>query len=176
VASWGQTPLEWSANMNARAVADLLLASGGGSLGLWTASALGRTDVVEGLLTASRSSEVAGRPLRKGADLSGWPPDSPFRTGDAVSDAFYIACRNGHTAAMRLLLARGAKVDATGYFGASALHWGAAGGHTEVVEALLDAGADPRLRDPKFDATPAAWAREHGHVGLAEVLDRAASS
>jgi hypothetical protein len=45
------------------------------------------------------------------------------------------------------------------------------GGHLDVVELLLGAGADPKVRDPKFGSDVAGWAREGGHRTLAEYLE-----
>jgi Ankyrin repeats (many copies) len=40
----------------------------------------------------------------------------------------------------------------------TALHLAAAHGHVEVVPLLLDAGADPRIRDSKHDGDAFGWA------------------
>lgn len=50
------------------------------------------------------------------------------------------ACRAGHAEVAHLLLANGAGVLGARKDDASALHEAAAGGHVEVVEALLDRG------------------------------------
>ncbi len=176
---WGQTAFEWAANMGSASVAELLLARGAGRHTLWTAAALGRVDEVAALLEgrpegADRHAAPAGRASSAGTDLTGWPEETAFRRGDSLSDAFYIACRNGHLRIARTLADAGADLGAKGYFGASALHWAALGGHVEVVRWLLSAGAPPGDPDPRFDATPAGWAREGGHADLAERLERAA--
>jgi ankyrin repeat protein len=166
-APWGQTPLEWAANLGSTEVARVLLEAGAARLHIWTMAALGMREV----LAAALDQRRAGRVPREGADLSGWPEGTAFRRGDALSDACYIASRNGHASVVADLLARGADPEALGYFGAPALHWAASGGHTEVVERLLGAGADPTRRDPRFDADAAGWAREGGHEELAERLE-----
>jgi ankyrin repeat protein len=45
--------------------------------------------------------------------------------------------------------------------GATALHFAAFGGHSAVVELLVQQGADINTRDAKFGATPAGWAIEY---------------
>ncbi len=169
-AGWGQAPIEWAANLGSTRVADLLLRHGAAHDGLWTSSALGRLDAVRACFEDGQPKEGVGRRPRSDADLSGWPEDSAFRRGDVVSDAFYIACRRGHLDVARFLSERGADLEATGYFGGSALHWAAVEGHEEVVHWLVAEGADTTRRDPRFDATPAGWAREGGHHGLASFL------
>ena len=176
-APWGQTAFEWAANMGSEATAALLEDRGAERQGLWTAAALGRLDEVEACFDSSGGLEPgAGRSPRPGADLSGWTEDSAFLVGDPVSDACYIACRNGSVDVARFLLNRGADPDARGYFGASALHWAAINGHEDVVQLLLEAGADRHLRDPEFDATPAGWAREGGQDHLVEILENGGDS
>jgi ankyrin repeat protein len=94
--------------------------------------------------------------------------------GDAVSDAFYIACRSGQLAVAQLLLEHGADIDARGHFGATGLHWAALNGHTEVVRWLLERGAATDECDPRFDSTPEGWALETGHADLAALIAEAA--
>jgi ankyrin repeat protein len=92
--------------------------------------------------------------------------------GDVISDAFYGACRNGHTAVAELLLARGADIDAKGVFGGTAVHWAAINGHKDTVMFLVNHGADLSARDAKFDATPEEWAAESTHEEIREFLHR----
>lgn len=171
IADWGQTPFEWAANMNSSKVAALLLEHGGERLDLWTASALGMLDVVKGYFANGTPAPGAGRRPRPGATLDHWPEDSAFLAGDEVSDAFYIACRNGRREVAEFLKDRGADIGAKGYFGATALHWAAGRGHREVVDWLIAQGADRAARDPRFGGTPAGWAREFGHVDLAQHME-----
>ena len=57
------------------------------------------------------------------------------------------ASANGHKEVIKMLLDRGADVNATHHFGATALHWATIKDHQEVVEMLLERGADPDLAD-----------------------------
>lgn len=168
---WGHTAFEWAANMNQREAALHLRSRGAVRADLWLAAALGLLDEVESYFEDGRLRPGSGRSPRPGARLDGWPEDGAFRSGDAVSDALYIACRNGHLEVARSLRARGADVGVVGYFGARAIHWAAGGGHGEVVDWLIAEGADPNERDPKFGGTAAGWAREFGHTALAERLE-----
>ncbi len=170
-AGWGQTPFEWAANMGASAVAELLRAKGGARESFWTAAALGEVDQVRRRLSGAKDAEVLARPVPPRVDPYAWPEDTAFRRGDGLSDAFYIACRNGHVEVARFLAEAGADLDARGYFGASALHWAALNGREAVVRWLIEAGAQLGQRDPKFDATPAGWAREGKRDDLAALIE-----
>ena len=142
--AWGHTPFEWAVTVGSTEVAKLLMGAGASRINLWTAAGLGLDDVVTSCFEGEALRPGAGRSPPPGADLTGWPEDTPYRKGDEISDAFYIACRNGHKATAELLLSRGADIDATGYFGATALHWAAINGHAAVVEWLAERGADSR--------------------------------
>ena len=54
--------------------------------------------------------------------------------------------------------------------GATALHQAAMAGDRKLVDALLDRGADPTLRDHVYGGTAAGWAHAGGQEELAEVL------
>jgi ankyrin repeat protein len=139
--SWGATPLEWAGVLGSRRAGDVLLAHGAR---LTLASAAGL-----GLMAALRRL---------------------YREDGAVSAAFVLACRNGHSDAARFLLERGADVDSRGFLGATALHWAAINGHAETVGFLLEQGADPGLRDGEFEADALGWAREGGHEPVVALL------
>ena len=54
--------------------------------------------------------------------------------------------------------------------GVTPLHLAAQGGNLGAVEALLDAGADPTLRDGLYNSTPAGWAEFGREDAAAELL------
>lgn len=89
------------------------------------------------------------------------------------------AAARGRSRAVRLLLSLGAAPSATGTFGGpthgvgtTALHHAAESGHLEVIEALLDAGADPTISDELYGGTPANWAAHGGHEDARALLLR----
>ena len=142
--SWGATALDWAGVLGSTAVAELLLERGAQGYSLATAAGIGRRGDVERLMP--------------GADAA------------ALANACYLAARNGHADIVALLLDAGAPVDARGFFGGTGLHWAAINGHRAAIELLLARGADRTLKDDRFDATPADWAREGGHEELAALL------
>jgi ankyrin repeat protein len=50
------------------------------------------------------------------------------------------------------------------------LHAAAGNGDAEMVRLLLELGADPTLKDCRFDAVPAQWAEHFGHHQVVELL------
>ena len=91
---------------------------------------------------------------------------SSFKLADPTAidgfTALHAACVSGNESAASWLLSRGARHDACRDDGwnHTPLHYAAAGGHANIVKKLLDAGADPMLRDA-FGRTPIMIARAH---------------
>ena len=75
------------------------------------------------------------------------------------------AARAGDAAAVRVLLAGGADVDARQGDGATALHWAAHRGDLALAAMLLEAGADPDAANA-LDATPLWLAAQNGDARL----------
>jgi hypothetical protein len=53
----------------------------------------------------------------------------------------------------------------------TALHHSAVHGNVELTRRLLDLGADPNLRDQRYDATPLDWARHFHQPSTAALLE-----
>jgi ankyrin repeat protein len=130
----GSTPLLWAAHKSDIDMARVLLAAGA------------RPDVpnnygVTPLLHASRTGDVAMMDvlLKAGAD--------PKRTHIEGETPLMAASRAGSVPGVRMLLDRGADVNATdGFQKQTALMWASGEGHLEVVDTLLQAGANPNLK------------------------------
>ncbi|HMJ35669.1 MAG TPA: ankyrin repeat domain-containing protein [Baekduia sp.] len=87
------------------------------------------------------------------------------------------AAATGRADAVRRLIELGADVDGRATFGGpthgdgvTALHLAAQSGSLPTIEALLDAGADPTLRDTLHDSPAAGWADFGGHPEAAALL------
>lgn len=80
-----------------------------------------------------------------------------------------IAAMKGHPDILKLLLERGANVDACGRTGRTALHWSSLKGHCNSVKLLLDYGADRYVQD-ELGRTPLDWALIRGNLEVANLL------
>jgi ankyrin repeat protein len=103
--------------------------------------------------------------LKAGAD-----PNTALPGGET---ALMTAARVGKLASVKALLARGASVHSKDdRRGQTALMWAAAEGHAEVVQELINAGADFRIRLTS-GFTPLLFAVREGRIGVVRVLLKA---
>lgn len=83
----------------------------------------------------------------------------------------WIAAQQGHADVVRMLLMRGASIDATDNVDRrTPLLQAAQEGHTEVVRALLEHGADIEARNASNGATPLFVASARGHAEVVKLL------
>ena len=86
----------------------------------------------------------------------------------------HYAAREGHVAAITLLIKRGAPVNARTLEGDSALHLASGNGHAKAVQELLASGAAQSVdNDGK---TPEQHAREWGYEKVSKLLANASKS
>ncbi|MDA8069916.1 ankyrin repeat domain-containing protein [Conexibacter sp. DBS9H8] len=91
------------------------------------------------------------------------------------SSALFAAAGRGDIAIISLLLEHGAgpnRRETIHNIGATPLHEAACHGRTDALRMLLEAGADPTVRDDRFDSTPAGWAQHFGQDAAREMLER----
>ena len=88
----------------------------------------------------------------------------------ALNEQLYEAARKGDAAEVKAVLDRGADVNATFRYGATALFKAAERGHTEVVKLLIERGADVNVKDTFYGATAITWAMEKGHTGVIRAI------
>ena len=93
------------------------------------------------------------------------------QTSEAITrrpDAILQATELRRPAAIRLLAELGFDVNVWARL--TPLHQAAYDGDVAVVEALLDLGADPDLREPGHNATPLGWAEHARRTEVIELL------
>lgn len=88
----------------------------------------------------------------------------------AGTTALVWSAKAGQTATLKLLIERGADVNATDA-GITGMMWAARLGHGAAVDMLLAAGADAGILDAQ-GRTAADWARSDGHADIGEKIDR----
>lgn len=122
-----------------------------GRLSLHQAAVNGRTDEVARLVEAGEDVAAADK---------------------ALLTPLHMACQQGHLEVAKLLLGSGAPVDARDAYGNTPL-WKAVfafqGGDPELIRLLLDAGADPDLKN-NTDRSPRDMALTFDRPGIRSVF------
>jgi ankyrin repeat protein len=139
----GTTPLHWAVRLNDAALVGRLLAAGA------NAAAENRNGVTAMQLACEvGSADIVGKLLDAGVAAGA--------VGPLGETALHTCARSGSLAASRLLVARGAPIEAReGWRGQTPLMWAAAQGHGDVVAMLLEAGGNPNAR-----STVVKWERQ----------------
>jgi ankyrin repeat protein len=91
------------------------------------------------------------------------------RESDGGYRPLAVAALCGRLGVVRVLIDRGANINATGDAGSTALHYAALGGYGHVLTLLLDEGAHANSRDDD-GVTPLMWACDSGHLGIVKML------
>jgi uncharacterized protein len=147
-----QVLVEAGADLDARASA----AAGGVPEGtaLRHAVVFGMSDVVDVLLRAGARDLVHAAAA---GDLTGQlTRDTP--EADRIA-ALRVAAEHGRLEVIDQLITASTPVDGMDRDGSTALHEAAYSGRAESVRRLLAHGADPAIRDRRFDSTPLGWCR-----------------
>jgi uncharacterized protein len=189
----GWSPLEEALYWGNDGVIELLLERGASVHNLRIASGLGRVDLIEGFFHSDGSLKPAagkidwpfGDPLTSNltkpikeelqAKIDGWSNDSR----DLINNAFVYACMHNRLEAAKLLLQKGADINAIppGFdYAGTGLHYAALRGHITMVDFLLEHGANPNVKDSKVNNSPAGWADYGGHKELKEYLEQIAKA
>ena len=152
------TPLSWALTVGALDAARALV-RGGVEPDLFCAAGMGEVARVraffhaDGRLTPGASRTGSSRYSANGTRL----PCPPGTDQEVISDALYIASRNGQEEVIAHLLTRGPDLGFRAYLGGTALHWAYWSGSRAAVDLLLRAGADPAARDGFLRCSPRAF-------------------
>lgn len=141
-----------------RPVANFLMERSG-EADAWLFAALDDADSLRAL--AERGVDVLAA-RRDGLNPASGYGETPLHTAAALANLDAVA----------FLIGRGVDVNVSnGADGDRALHYAAKRNARDVVDVLLAAGANPRLKDATHEGTPADWARFAGHFALAAYLE-----
>lgn len=161
---------------------------GGDRLPMSAALLFGRIECVDALIARGASTDnivfaAAGgqldwvaRWLDRDPALAEHPcPRFPLDDDRAVlaEQALVFASLSGRADVVRLLLDRGTNIDATppgSHWTATALHAAAGQGQRAVVELLLERGADPSIKDVRYQSTALGWATHLRRVNVIDLL------
>jgi ankyrin repeat protein len=156
----GTTALHWATYNDNVELVGRLLAAGANAL---AANRYGVTPL--SLACVNGNAAIITRLLDAGAD-----PNATLPGGETM---LMTAARTGKVDAVRVLLTRGANVHAKEpRRGQDAIMWASAEGHVEVIEALIEAGADFKTPlDSGF--TPFLFAVRQGRIPAARALLKA---
>jgi ankyrin repeat protein len=180
-----RTPLHHAAAKNRLRMVEVLLALGAdpnatdatGATALTTASQE-RADapVVSALLAAGAKLDLLTA-LNTGrlAEAEAMLRADPSRIGPDGADtmALHLAVSKRDLESIRWLLAHGIDVNARRPMwdcNHTALHMTMETGASDIARLLLDAGADPNIRDDKFHATALRWAEVFDRADLADLI------
>ena len=146
---FGCTPLHWAVAANSREVTDYLLDKG---TDLNAKNGRGRVPLIY-----ARDVLMLERLISKGADVQ------------SRSAKLRMACASGDMGAAELLIRKGAAVNGGGAI--THLFRAAINGHTDIVELLINKGADIKV-SMHDGATPLAMANRRGKTEVVNILRR----
>jgi ankyrin repeat protein len=125
-----------------------------------------------------RSANVNTMDVLAAVVLRDWATASAVvsANGDLIDrGALHLLSKRSDAAGVKWLLEGGANPNAMwAHWDANvtALHLAALAGATDVARVLLDAGADPRIRDSKHESDALSWAHFFKRAEIVQMLDR----
>ena len=164
-----QLLLELGADPNARDAT--------GATALRTASEVGADPAITAALSAAGLKPDLLTMVNMGGygEAEAMLREDPSRIGPDGGDtiALHVSVSKKNLAAIRWLLAHGIDVNAKRPMwdlNHTALHMTVESGAIEIARLLLDAGADPNVRDDRHHATALGWAEFFGRDDMADLI------
>ena len=148
----GMTPLHWVVIGGKNEIVELLILNGAN---VNAKTMRGFTPLDEAI--KYKRTETAAL-LRKHGAKSG------------AEDSIHIAARTGNHEAVKKHLAAGTDVNAKEWQFGTPLHHATMGGHKEIAELLISAGAKVNVKGGFVDGTPLHWAAYDGRNEITELL------
>jgi ankyrin repeat protein len=185
-----RTPLTYAAEEGHEAIVKLLLEKGADieakdyqdwyrRTPLWCAAKRGYEAVVKLLLEKGADIEAkdfypTSHPVAVGSDKTDMDLQlavnaAPKREGFRDKTPLHCAAEEGHEATVKLLLEKGADIEAKDHDHQAPLHCAAEAGHTAIVKLLLEKGADIEAED-HYHQAPLHCAAEAGHEAIVKLL------
>jgi ankyrin repeat protein len=180
-----RTPLQHAAARNRLRMVQVLLELGAdpnatdatGATALTTAAQENADPAIASALLAAGASFdfLTAATTQRYGEAEAMLRDDPARIGPDGRDtiALHLAVSKRNLNTIRWLLAHGVDVNAKRLMwdcNQTALHMTVENGEMAIARLLLDAGADPNIRDDKVNATALGWARHFGREDFAELL------
>ncbi len=165
------SPLDEALYWAQSAIAGFLVGRDARIRALSTAAGLGDPAAIEGFFEGATVGARAGPIGSPFPDTV--PPELATDAGSIVDHAFVMAVNTGRREAAELLVGRGAQVNAKppGYhWQGTALHAAVWRGDQELVEWLVDQGANAAIRDGLANSDAIGWASHHKHPELVALL------
>ena len=180
-----RTPLHHAAAKNRAGIVRLLLERGADPQATDATGATALTTavqenaglmVIEELLAAGATPDfLTAVNLGRYVEAEAMLREEPSRIGPEGRDtvALHLAVSKKNLTSIRWLIAHGAAVSAKRPMwdcNHTALHMTVESGAMEIARLLLDAGADPNVRDDKYNATVLGWTEYFGRDDFAELI------
>lgn len=192
-----QTPLQFAVRMNRPAMVQLLLQLGADPLavdgaGMPVAGYATDPEVdlpvmrkirdmtlaeLDSAARGHRPANVSTMDLLAAVELRDWATASTIvgaNHGMIDRGALHLLSKRGDDAGVKWLLEHGANPNARwAHWDANvtALHLAVLSGATDVARVLLDAGADPQIRDSKHDSDALGWAHFFKRAEISQLLE-----
>lgn len=97
-------------------------------------------------------------------------PQTGTNPKQELNDQLFEAVRKGDVAAATAALDHGADVNAKFRYGTTALFKAAERGNLEITKLLIERGADLKVKDTFYGATPMSWALDGKHTAVVRLL------